>query len=75
MASVTNVALFQASGGGLSNTGALTVNDCTFSSNQTLGGAGNSGGGSGGTALGGAVYNLFGGNLTLNRCTFSGTRP
>ncbi len=68
---VTNAALFQASGGGLSNFGTLTVNDCYFTNNQATGGAGNNDGSGGGSALGGAIYNLFGGGLTLNRCTFA----
>src|SRR5437870_718980 len=45
-------------GGGLLNSGALTVNNCTFSGNA----AGSSGGG--------GIYNQ--GALTLNGCTFTG---
>jgi CSLREA domain-containing protein len=65
--------LFSAAGGGLSNYGTLTVNDCAFIGNQAIGGN-NSGtdGSNGGVAIGGAVYNLFNGVITCNRCTFTG---
>jgi CSLREA domain-containing protein len=58
-------------GGGLVNSGTLTVNLCTFVNNQAAGRPGMSPGQSGWSAIGGAVANLGTGKLTLNRCTFA----
>ncbi len=68
-----NAIVLSAQGGGLSNAqGTLTVNDCTFLNNEAAGNNGSSAGSGGGAALGGAVYNFFGGVINLNRCTFTG---
>jgi CSLREA domain-containing protein len=56
-------------GGGISNSASLTVNDCMFIENSATGGSSISEGNSGGKGQGGAIYSA--GILTLNRCTFS----
>jgi fibronectin-binding autotransporter adhesin len=60
-----------ANGAGLTNAGALTVNDCTLSGNSAYGANAALAGATGGSAAGGAVHNRSGGSLTFNRCTFS----
>ncbi|HJT82060.1 MAG TPA: CSLREA domain-containing protein, partial [Chthoniobacterales bacterium] len=60
-----------ATGGGLANAAALTVSDCAFIGNFAFGFDAASPGGIGGPGLGGAIANTIGGNLTLERCTFS----
>jgi len=46
-------------GGGIFNSGTLTINNCTFSAN-------------GGSANGGGIYNTDGATLTITNSTFSG---
>ncbi|MDB6125237.1 MAG: hypothetical protein JWQ71_4230, partial [Pedosphaera sp.] len=63
------------SGGGIYNSGILTLNRCTLAGNSVIGVAGGVGGtsatgGTGGTSFGGALYNA--GTLTLNQCTLAG---
>lgn len=64
----------EASGGGILNSGTLTLTHCTVAGNSVLGGDGGSGydaangyGGNGGNAFGAGIANL--GSLTLSRCT------
>ncbi len=64
-----------AAGGAVSNGATLAVNDCAFLNNQIVGGNNTSGGISGttgGNGRGGAIVNLNGGILTVNRSTFAG---
>ena len=64
-----------AAGGAVSNSATLAVNDCAFLNNQIVGGNNTSGGISGtigGNGRGGAIVNLNGGILTVNRSTFAG---
>jgi CSLREA domain-containing protein len=58
----------EADGGGVNNSGNLTLNDCTFSDNTSQGGAGIIGGGAAGK--GGGIFNTA--TLALNRCTLNG---
>jgi CSLREA domain-containing protein len=59
-----------ASGGGLVNSGKLTVADCCFVNNVAVGADATGTGNSGGAASGGGIYNS--GSLTLRGCTFHG---
>jgi hypothetical protein len=69
------------SGGGIFNSGTLTLNRCTLAGNSAVGPAGSAGangvgygssgyqGGDGGPGAGGALYNT--GTLTVNECTLA----
>ena len=70
-------------GGGIYNSGILTLDRCTFAGNSTIGITGSTGanaapgsgsiggtGGNGGNGSGGAIYNAD--SLTINQCTFTG---
>ena len=63
--------LAPALGGGLTNVGTLTINDCALVGNAAYGSDATSAGATGGSAFGGAAHNAFGGSLTFNRCTFA----
>ena len=65
-------------GGAISNSGLLTLSNCTLNSNFAFGGRGGDGssaiggnvhGGSGGAAQGGAIFNDTTGTLTITNCT------
>src|SRR5262249_61648070 len=58
-------------GGGIANTGNLTIANSTFTGNQAIGGNGGSGGTAPGLGEGGGVFNQPGGALVVNGCTFA----
>jgi uncharacterized repeat protein (TIGR03803 family) len=61
---ITNAYQVYGDGGAILNSGSLTLNRCTLTGNDAIGGAGGNGGG--------AIANEAGGNLTVNECTFAG---
>jgi CSLREA domain-containing protein len=66
-------------GGAIANSGVITLNRCTFSTNSAVGGRGGNGsvaiggnvhGGNGGAGQGGAIFNDTTATLTINDSTF-----